>query len=506
MSTTELAPARTATPARAPLGRTARLGAANLVGAALAGVAGLGVTFAVARTLGPAQAGSFFAATSAFVLVGGFARLGTSTGLVYWPTRMRAQRTPELTGAYLRAGLVPVAVLGTLLALAIGFAAPYAVPDYATPLRALAVFIPIAALADALLAASRGMRMMRPTVLLDKLVRPGVQIGLIFGLALLAPDAGLELWALAWSVPYLPVLVIAAFTVWRALPSATPKRRPAPRPTPPPAPVTGVSRAFWRFTAPRAVANAAQTALQRVDVLLVASLAGLGPAAVYAVAGRFVVLGQLANGSISQAVQPRLAEALAVGETGTARVLYRTATSWLILTTWPLHLLVIRYATQYLGLFGTGYRDAAPIVRTLAAAMLLATGCGMVDMVLTMAGRTAWNLTNVLLALAVMVGIDLLLIPRLGALGAAIGLACAIAINNLAPLAQIMVSLKLHPFGRHTTIAAALTVGCFGVLPLLIASPLVAIPLSGAIYTICLYFLRAVLHLPSLISRTHRPV
>ena len=59
----------------------------------------------------------------------------------------------------------------------------------------------------------------------------------------------------------------------------------------------------------------------------------------------------------------------------------------------------------------------------LAAAMLVATGCGMVDMVLTMAGRTSWNLGNVLLALGVNVGLDLLLIPEHGVLGAAIGLA-----------------------------------------------------------------------------------
>ncbi|MFD0594547.1 hypothetical protein ACFQZ4_20715 [Catellatospora coxensis] len=49
-------------------------------------------------------------------------------------------------------------------------------------------------------------------------------------------------------------------------------------------------------------------------MLMVAGLAGLAPAAAYAVAGRFVVLGQLANGSIAQVVQPRLAETLAVGD------------------------------------------------------------------------------------------------------------------------------------------------------------------------------------------------
>jgi O-antigen/teichoic acid export membrane protein len=101
----------------------------------------------------------------------------------------------------------------------------------------------------------------------------------------------------------------------------------------------------------------------------------------------------------------------------------------------------------------------------LAAAMLLATGCGMVDTLLAMAGRTRWNLLNVGLALTVMVAVDLLLIPRLGVLGAAIGLAAAVAANNLLPLAQTWYALRLHPFGRATVTAAGLAAGCFGVLP-----------------------------------------
>src|SRR5439155_36056 len=152
-----------------------------------------------------------------------------------------------------------------------------------------------------------------------------------------------------------------------------------------------------------------------------------------------------------------------------AQALYRGATAWLVLLTWPLYLLVAAYAPVYLGLFGPGYRTAgAPVVLVLAAAMLLATGCGMVDMVLAMAGRTSWNLGNVLLALAVTLAVDLPLVPRLGALGAAIGLAAAVCVNNLVPLAQIGTALRLHPFGRATLAAAGLAVVCFGVPGLLV--------------------------------------
>jgi O-antigen/teichoic acid export membrane protein len=91
-------------------------------------------------------------------------------------------------------------------------------------------------------------------------------------------------------------------------------------------------------------------------------------------------------------------------------------------------------------------------------------------MVLAMAGRTSWNLVNVLVALAVTVGLDVVLIPRLGALGAAIGLACAMVANNLLPLIQVGRIARLHPFGAGTITAAVLSLCCFGALPLAVTA------------------------------------
>ncbi len=470
----------------------ARGGLGNLVGAGVAGVAGLGVTWLTARGLGPAAAGSFFAATSAFVLFSSIARLGTSTALVYWPARLRAQGRPELIAQCLRIGLFPVAVLATVLGMALWFGAPHWFP------RSLTIFLPIAALAEALLAATRGYRMMRPTILLDKIIKPATQllgIAVLAGLALLAGSHTTpSVWTVAWALPYLPVLVCAAILLRR-------KAIPAQRTGEP-----GLGGAFWRFTAPRALASAAQTALQRVDVLLVAALAGLVPAAAYAVAGRFIVVGQLANGAISQAVQPQLAERLSVDDRAGANRLYQMATAWLVLVSWPLHLLVLVYADIYLGIFGPSYVFAAPAVRVLAVAMLIATGCGMVDIVLSMAGRTTWNLMNVLLALGVMVTIDLFAIPRLGALGAAIGLAAAVVTNNLLPLAQLGMSLRLHPFGSPTRYSMALALLSFGLVPWL-TRPLGAAagPLLGlAVYAIGLCLLYSRLELALVVAAQRR--
>ena len=458
-----------ATPVAAPAAAgVARGGAANLAGAAFAGLAGFGVTWLAARALGPVQAGGFFAATAAFTLAGTVAKLGTPTGLVYFLARLRARdASATALRQCVRTGVVPVAAASVVAAAVLWFAAA---PAYATQSRVLAVFLPVAVLCDTLLAATRGWRRMRPTVMLDKLLRPALQLVLLGLLALSAVRAPAA-YPLAWALPYVPAAALAGIALRRLVPAAAGRN-------------DFRAGAFWRFTGPRALAR-------RVDVLLLAALAGLRAAAMYAVASRFLVFGQMVNQALLLAVQPRLAELLGTKDRAGASTLYRTATAWLILAVWPVYLGTAVFASVYLGLFGSGYRAGTAVVVVLAAAMLVATGCGTVDTVLAMAGRTSWNLANVLLALTVNVTVDLALIPHLGPLGAAVGLAAATLTNNLVPLAQIATALRLHPFGR-TTFAAALTaLGCFGAVPVAVMgttlpAALVAIVLGGSGYAVAL--------------------
>jgi O-antigen/teichoic acid export membrane protein len=213
------------------------------------------------------------------------------------------------------------------------------------------------------------------------------------------------------------------------------------------------------------VSSVAQFTLQRLDVLLVAGLRGPAEAAVYTAATRFLIVGQLGGQSIGSAAQPQLGAALARNDRPLANRIYRAGTAWLVLITWPLYLLAALFAPLLLAVFGDGYAAGTPVVVVLAGAMLVATGCGMVDMVLTMGGRTSWNLGNTLVALGVNVGLNLLLIPAWGIVGAAVAWAAAILVNNLVPLAQIWSVLGLHPFDAATGRAALLALTCFGMLP-----------------------------------------
>ena len=283
---------------------------------------------------------------------------------------------------------------------------------------------------------------MGPTVAVDRIGRPVLQLA---GIGVAAAAGSAALLAPLWALPYVPAAVI----IWLWLHRVR-RRHPAPDPS---AAGSLEPLGFWRFTVPRGLAALAQITIQRVDIVLVAVLRGPAAAAVYTAATRFLVAGQFGNQAIAMAAQPRFTEMFTAGDRAAANRVYQATTAWLILLTWPLYLLAVAFGPQVIEVFGRSYSAGTAVIVILGLTMLLATGCGQVDMVLVTTGRSSWSLANGLLAVAVNVGLDLVLIPGYGITGAAIGWSAAITLTNLLPLAQIAATQRLHPFGRGTAIA-----------------------------------------------------
>ena len=382
----------------------------------------------------------------------------------------------------------------------------------ASTLRVLAIALPFAALADTMLGTARGYHEMRPTVVVDRILRPGFQL---VGVAAAAVAGASALLAPLWALPYLPAAITSIVWLRQIV-----RRHHVPLVIAPAASPTALAagavadnrhgkpnaKGFWRFTAPRSIASVAQIVIQRMDIVLVGIILGPAAAALYTAATRFLVAGQLGNAAISMAAQPQLTKLFAIRNRSGANTVYQVTTAWLILLTWPLYLLAIVFGPSVLAIFGRSYHAGSTVMIILALAMLVATGCGQVDMVLITTGRSSWSLVNGLLAMVINIGLDLALIPRLGITGAAIGWAAAIAITNLVPLVQVAVAERVHPFGRGMAAACALSLVSFGAIPFglrVIAGPtptvsIGAVALGCAVMALGLWRLNGPLHLSAM--------
>jgi O-antigen/teichoic acid export membrane protein len=488
------------------LSRIARGSSLNLVGAAVSSVTNFALTIVVTRGMPQDIAGILFTTTSLVLLAASVGRLGTDTGLVYFISRARSAGAPERIRPYIRAAVRPVLVTAVLMAVALVVASPWLGRSISAQhaglttrfLLVLAVLIPVSALEDVALSATRGLGTMRPNATIEMILRPSVQVVMVA----VAVWAGLtELLAAAWALCYLLALALA----WGSL------RSRLPRPAPADSPAIDVRREFWRFSAPRSVASFAQIAMQRLDIILVALIAGPAQAAVYTAATRFVVVGQMARNAVSLAVQPDVAQALHRGDRVEINSLYQMSTAWLMLVTWPIYLLLSIDGRSLLHVFGHGYAAGTAVLVLLGIAMLVATLCGDVDIMLIMAGRTSWSLANVSIALGLNVVLDLILIPRMDILGAAIGWSVAIIVKNLLALVQVAIVLHLHPLGKASLTTAGLCLATFGVVPLTsrlwLADGLVRLVVEGLVggvlFLVGAFLLRRTLALDVL--RAHRP-
>jgi O-antigen/teichoic acid export membrane protein len=518
----------------AELARVARGGVLNLGGALFSAIASLGLTVVVTQNFSKPVAGAFFTAMSLFLIVEGVANLGAYNGTIYFIARLRALHADRRIPAIMRATVIPVLFSSIVGAIAvIVFAHPLATllidgqsaggvsaVNVAASLRALAVALPFAALADTLLGATRGYQNMRPTVVVDRIGRGGLQAIGVIAAALAGSSV---LLAPLWAAPYLGASLAALIYLRRimgrhhrqltAAKITVPARRLATN-----QPVVDNrhgkpnAKGFWRFTGPRSLASVAQIVIQRLDIVLVGILRGPVDAAVYTAATRFLVAGQLGNAAISMAAQPQLTKLFALGDRAGANAVYQATTGWLILLTWPLYLLAAIFGPDVLAIFGRTYHTGSTVMLILALAMLVATACGQVDTVLITTGRSSWSLANGLLAMGVNVGVDLALIPRFGITGAAIGWAAAIGITNLVPLVQVAWAARVHPFGAGTAAAVLLTSLSFAIIPLAariwagstVTVTITAIGIGCAVMAAGLWQLRWTLQLPVIRDIVHR--
>jgi O-antigen/teichoic acid export membrane protein len=464
--------------ASADISAMARGGLLNLVGAAGTGILTFALVTVLTRGLGPASYGAFVSAMGLFTVLSNTAELGADTGLVRTIARLRALDRVRDIRKTVYVAVIPPLVVGTLFGLAMWLWAPELAHMFgkgkgseqiAEFARWMAPFLPAGGVVLVLLSATRGFGTMIPTVLVDRLGRPFVQVALALGLILLAGhhhDANHGLIALSWAVPQLIGAVIGLWWFWGLLLKAERRDRRIngrrrSRPT------TVLAEKFWRFTAPRGLAGIFQIMVLWLNTLLVGRLASTAKAGVFNAATRYITAGLMVGVAIQHVAGPKLSELMAQRSWDRARGVYQTTTAWLMVATWPLYFTFAIFAPTLLRVFGHGFQGGSGALEVLGLTMLAATAVGTVDMVLLMGGKSSWNLINTVVGLSANIILNLILIPRYGGTGAAIAWSSSILFTNLAPLVQVWKFLGMHPFGRgfpKVVLAAGAAYGALGLV------------------------------------------
>lgn len=473
------------------------------------------LTVVVSRWLRPREAGVFFELIALFMILNNTLELGADTGLTRWISRAEAVGELGDVRRIVLIALAPVVVFGVVASAVVWTVAPElahvffhhaSAASAAGDLRFVAPFIPLSALSACILAGARGFGRMWPYLAIEGVGKPVMRLGLVLGAV--AGGWGLFGAVIGWSVPVALGLGIALLILLRVIATETAKkgREPSSRPR------RELAGEFWRFAGPRGFAGVFQVVVTWLDILLVGALLSTYDAGVYGAVSRLAMLGTFALEGTRLAISPYLSALLARREMTAAADLFQSATRWLMLASWPLYVVFAIFPSVALEIFGHRYAGGATALVVLSLAMLVNVGTGNVTVVLLMGGKSSWNVVNTLSALLVNVVLNLLLLPHIGIVGAAIAWAASIILDNVAAVVEVWWVLHLSPFGPGYVLVAIAAAGCFGVTGLLarlalgetLPAAAAAVAAGLAAYVIVTYRTRSRLQLDELVTALRR--
>jgi O-antigen/teichoic acid export membrane protein len=407
-------------------------------------------------------AGAVFESIAFFAILSNVAELGADTGLLRFMPSARLKGTEEAfrvaTASVVPPALVSAAISIVAFALAPEIAALVSKHNASAvehDLRSIVLFLPASTV---LAVASAGLRAWeaRLPVALNYLVVPICRVG-IYGLMLALGAAGVA--GVAWAAPYALTCSLSVVFLLARLADERPlnsSNRPA-------VDDRSTFRTFWAFAWPRSFAASFQVLITWLDVLLVGAILSSQDAAVYSTAGRYLVLSSFGLSAIVAGIAPTAALILDRGDLDHAEKLYRSSTRWAILITWPVLIVLALVPRELMQVFGTAYQRGSTTLAILSAAMMVFVGTGPNGMFLLMGGKSSVNLAIQGLSLSVNVVLNLLLLPRVGLIGAPIAWAVAIVVDALSTALMLKQHFNFHPFDWRYALAVSLPLGVFGV-------------------------------------------
>jgi O-antigen/teichoic acid export membrane protein len=407
-------------------------------------------TFLVARLLGQSTLGIFALAWSNTDLLSKIGNFGLDNGVTPFIAKKHATSEPHGCRQVFRAAMAwgLATSLATCLVSVIGLGAfgdrigqP---PEAIEATRILLLALPGIALYRIGTSVSRGMRIMHHDIYSRGLTESLTTIGaflaaFVLGLGAFAPIVAVLAGTLAGGL----VAFGLARSLFEGLAGPSPKEP--------------VSKPLLQFSAPIGLYNLLNLLIMRMDVILLGFFVGRVPGVSLATLGVFSAAVDIAGGmrKVRQTFDPIFAPVVATQSVLADHVSMQRSFAqlgrWVLAVQLPMLGVLALSGGLILSIFGPGFDRGAPWLVLLAIAHGTNTFVGLAETVI-MVHHPVINLVNSAVTAALQLGTSLLLIPRLGATGAAVAMVAAYSTQGILRLAELRVlfgwRLSLRPYAR----------------------------------------------------------
>lgn len=400
-------------------------------------VLAFGLQILMARLLGPSSYGGVVLATTVASMSGLIANLGLSAGisrnLPYYeddPSKARGVVKQSVQLGLISGGIMSV---GLFLGAPLLAEQLFDDPDLTILFQVAALTIPVNFLTNIAIEAARGMRDAGTHVIVKQLLDPVVRAGfvgilLFVGLGALGAVSGL---LIASTVSAFAAVILAYRTL------SFPVRGPTTR----------MYGELLAFSFPLLLAAGMDFVIVNTDTFLIGVFLDSNNVAVYNAVFQLQDTGLLFFYPITFLLPPVLTRMMKLGERDEATKIYQVASKWLVLLTTPVFLPIIFFPEVVIGVtFGNEYLWGALSLQVLMLPVMVTVLLSANSAALIALGHSRVNMyVNTAMAL-LNVALNVLLIPQIGIVGAALASACAMITRDIVYAIILYRREALHPF------------------------------------------------------------
>jgi O-antigen/teichoic acid export membrane protein len=245
-----------------------------------------------------------------------------------------------------------------------------------------------------------------------------------------------------------------------------------------------------RYSIPQSLAAMTFRLTIWTDIIMIGIMSTDRELGLYRIASALAIMGALPVSALSTIFNPIISQK--VGEKAWIELnkTLKTITRWLMSLSLPILCAMFFLPDLLLWMFGSEYQESTTPLLILIGGQFLWISCSMAMRLIPMSGHSTLTLINGIIAASLNIILNAWLIPKYGAIGAAISTSTTLALWSLWRLVEIWHLMRCFPFSKVTFLLFGIAISItLGLYPLLISLSLwIRIPLVTVISSSFLYF------------------
>lgn len=416
-------------------GGAAVVGIGNILGSILK----FGSNYLLQVGFGATLYGLYSVCLSMVILVSSLCTLGLSdTAIRYTAIYRSKDRSSSLNGLLVFCTSIAsiMGLLGALCILLFSFllADIKHEPALAPLMQLMAPMVPLLCVQAVWFGALQGLKLFKWRVMSERILAPIVLLILALLFFFLSPS--IFNIASATIISVLTGTCVSAYFLYRVI---SPSMREASR--------RYEVREWISFATFNFLTSVTEVILESIDTLLLVLLAvtdlKIGQYSAAVKISDFIAMPLF---SLNTMFAPTIAELYSQGEMRKLGTMYQVVNKWTITLSLPLFFIASLFCKPLLQLSGASFVGAWPLLVVSAIGSMINAATGSVGYMLLMTGHQKVSFINSLVSVVLNVILGVLLIPRFGAMGTALGTTITLLLMNVVRFFEVRLLLNLYPY------------------------------------------------------------